>query len=184
MIDYILANKEWIFSGVGVLIVGSLCGVAYRLLIKRASPPQHGHVTIVQVANHNHVPAPSQVPAQSPSPITRITPITMQEIKDAISEAPPLQRADIIKHYEGITIQWETRLFNATANDKNNVRLALDFPTGISLVYCDVRLSDYSELGVLPRGAPISVIGRIKQVDATFVTLEDAQLLFHARSKG
>jgi hypothetical protein len=179
-IDYIVANKEWVFSGIGVLILGSLCGLVWRYVTRRAAPPHHGQVTIVQVLNDRPPQSPPQLSAQIQSPITRISPITMREITKAIENAPPLQREDVAKHYEGITVQWETRLFSAAKKEKDNVRLSLDFDEGTSLVICTVRLSNYSELGVLPKGAPITVIGRISKVDSKYVELEDTQLLFHA----
>jgi hypothetical protein len=111
----------------------------------------------------------------------RIAPIAIEDIYAAVNAVPLLQRSSIAKRYEGISVEWETRLFSATEEDDGKVRLALDFTEGTPIVVCHVRLEEYRILGILTKGAPITVIGRIASVDATVqvVRLDEVQLLFH-----
>jgi hypothetical protein len=130
----------------------------------------------------SRIAAPPPEPAQ-PVSITRIVPITISDIRQAIRNAPPLQQADVISHYIGLNIQWQTILLNAQrkANDPDDIRLMLTIAgdIGHGAITCNVRLSEYKQLGILKEGAPITVSGRIRSIDTLFIELEDPQLFFN-----
>ena len=180
--EYLEKNREWLFSGVGVAVVGfALSYLWHRFFPKKSS--KDGAVVIVQVTNSG---APSDAMlgrhhGDAPAQITKVASITLAEIVEALDKAPPLQKDDIAKHYSGLIVQWETKLYSAKKDDGDNVRLTLDFGSKNShLVHCTVRLTDYRELGVLPKGAPITVMGRIKAVEYRSAMLEDVQLFLHS----
>ena len=182
--EYLDKNKEWLFSGIGVLFIGYLAThFRKRLFPQTAQNGNGGAVVIVQVSSQQ-LPQSTNIESLNqvtPAHITKITTITLAEITKALENAPPLQNNELAKHYKGINVQWETKLFNAEKKEDDNVRLSLDFgPRDAHLVYCTVRLSDYRELGVLPKGAPITVMGRIREVERKSATLEDVQLFFHS----
>jgi hypothetical protein len=105
----------------------------------------------------------------------------VQKITEAIDSAPPLQQNDIAKNYIGLHVRWEARLFSAEKGKNDLVRLTLDFSDKTSeLVTCSVQLSEYRELGILPKGASITVIGKIKEVKRNQVSLEGVQLLIQS----
>jgi hypothetical protein len=179
ILEYLDKNKEWLFSGVGVAFVGYLVARFWPRFFPRTTPKE----VIVQVSDQRlpQTMKPESRNNGTPAQITKITTITLAEIAAALENAPPLQKDDVAKHYKGINVQWETKFFSAEKDDDDNVQLTLDFgPSYTHLVYCTVRLSDYRELGVLPKGAPITVMGRIRKVAHKSATLEDVQLFFHS----
>ncbi len=175
-------NKEWLFSGVGVAIVGCLGTLLWRKFFPRTASKDEA-VVILQVSNEKLEQAITSKTLNEtpPAHITRIASITVAEITEALEKAPPLQKDEVAQHYNGLNVQWETRLWNATKEGDDSIRLTLDFGSGdTNLVFCNVRLSDYRELGVLPKGAPITVMGRIRAVAPKSATLENVQLFFHS----
>ncbi|HEV2680248.1 MAG TPA: hypothetical protein VGV14_07100 [Rhodanobacter sp.] len=180
MIDFLVKNKEWLFSGVGVAVLGLI----FRALRNRIFPPKsHASPAIVQDARQPPPDNFAQLAPSTPARITKTNTIELTQIIAALEKAPPLQKADVIKHYVGLSVQWETLLWGADKTDDDNVRVVLDFgPNSTKLVYCSVRLSDYRQLGVMDRGTPITVIGRISEVSALSASLEDVQLFFHGTS--
>ena len=111
-------------------------------------------------------------------PVTRIAPVSLQDIRRAIDDAPPLQREDITRHYIGLNIQWETSLAAADKKKADEVRVRLSITGAMGFVWCTVKLSEYRELAILKSGTPITISGRIRDIDAISVDLEDARLFF------
>lgn len=182
LLEYLDKNKEWLFSGGGVVTVGYIVSQLWRRFVPQ-SEPKEGAVVIVQVSTQDASPtsefqAGNQV---TPAQITKVTSITLAEIIDTLNKAPPLQKDDIAKHYIGLVVQWEMKLFGAEKEDGDKVRLSLDFgPGDLHLVHCTVNLSDYRELGVLQKGASITVMGRITEIGYKSATLENVQLFFNS----
>ena len=181
MLDYIWANKEWIFSGVGILALVSLA-----TLIKSVWPrrPQSGRVTAVVVPpnqtkeERDHTLAVSEA-RSVPVRAVRIAPVDFASITATIDATPPLQRDDIAKRYVGLTIRWSMFLWSASKAQGGTVRLTLDFgPGNEGLIHCDVPLDDYRELNIFERGHPITVIGEIETVERSFVRLKNVQLFY------
>ncbi len=180
ILDYLDKNKEWLFSGGGVVLLGYLATRLAKIFPKKDA--DKGTVVIVQAPTQqmSHAPSSELLNLRTPAHITKIASVALPEISAALEKAPPLQKEDVAKHYIGLNVQWETYLFNAEKDENDNVHLTLDFgPRDMHLVYCSVRLSEYRELGVLPKGAPISIVGRIKKVERKSATLDEVQLFFH-----
>lgn len=194
---------EWIFSGIGVAVIGWIGAAVYRHSKSKSAPPQpaptSGSTVGMVVVNMGNATNPiinagtgsveqgvsAVQPAEPTQPvsITRVAPITLKQIRQAIESAPPLQRPGVTRHYVGITVQWRTALVSATrgTNDPDDIRLLLKVKEDVISAHltCHVRLSQYRELGILQEGAPITVSGRIRDIDGLFVGLEDAQLFFN-----
>lgn len=182
VLDYLDQNKEWLFSGGGVVLIGFLGSLFWRRISKEKTK-NSGTLVVVQIPDGTATEAvATKLLADSrPTHITRLASVTVADMTAALERAPPLQRDEVAKHYEGIAVQWDAQLFSAAKDGEDEVRLTLDFGPGDSnLVSCRVRLSEYRELGVLPKGAPISVIGKIQKVAPRIATLEDVQLFIHS----
>lgn len=181
ILDWLDKNKEWLFSGVGVALLGYVGTLIWRRF-HPAAKSKNEAVVIVQVSNEQMVYATTSGPRDETPPvhITKITPITITEITQALEKAPPLQQDSVGQHYIGLNVQWQAQLFGAEKDNDDNVRLTLDFGNANpNLVFCNVRLSEYRELGVLQKGAPITVMGRIRKVAPRSASLEDVRLFFH-----
>ena len=190
---------EWIFSGVGVALVGWIGTAAYRHFRPKPAPPAPTSsstvgTVVVNMGNATNpiintgtgsveqsVSAARPADGEQPVSITRVVPITIGDVRKAVKNAPPLQQADVIRHYIGLNVQWQTTLLNATRDqkDQDRVRLLLKIPGDDGAVYCHVRLSEYRQLGILHAGAPITVSGRIRSIDTLFIELEDPELFFN-----
>ena len=93
MLDYLTQNKEWLFSGLGVAILGAIIGLVRWWVKKRVEK-------LPQVINH--VPNPSR-PGEAdqyekklmPTTIERVSPITFEDIRKTIQNALPLQRDQV-----------------------------------------------------------------------------------------
>lgn len=182
ILDYIIENKEWLFSGVGVAAIGYAAAHFWQQPSLKDQPTQSA-VIIVQASNQGsqQPQASERVSQVTPAHITKITSITLVEILTTVERTPPLQKNEVTKNYLGLNVQWETKLWNAEKKTDDLVKLTLDFgPNDLHLVHCSVKLSDYRELGILPKGAPITVLGHIKEIENKSATLEDVQLFFHS----
>lgn len=184
MIDYIENNKEWIFSGIGVTVIVGIARQFWKFIAKQSGG---GTAQVIVMSDPEQVTkneaASVKYPQEQylPAHITRISPITYNDINAAFDAAPPMQRDAIAKSYEGIYIRWKTSLFDASPYGEHEARLILEVDKNkMKAVNCIVRIEEYKELGVMPRGASITVVGRIKEIDELSISLDDVHLYFSA----
>lgn len=177
MIDWVINNKEWVFSGVGIPVLGTLIWVV-RYFGQRKS---RGSVSI---ESRFPVTVPQEIPVNVPIAIERISPVTPNVIQASIESAPPLQQNAIAQRYVGQRIEWDTELSDAKQQD-NLVRLqlrAVREPGAEYLLpffaWCSVKLDDYPELAILPEKTHICINGTITDVSIGSVKLDKARLIF------
>lgn len=170
MLEFIIANRSWLFDGAGLALIVSVTTLISRRLSK---PKEASHITV-------HVTSPAAAvnePAQNIT-ATRINPLTFQQVVAEFKDAPPLQIDAINERFKGISIRWETQIFDIEKSHNDTARLSLHFgPSKPGLILCSVALSDYKELAYLKRGAPVTVIGEIERANDRMVSLTNAQLL-------
>jgi hypothetical protein len=182
LIDWLLKNKEWVFSGGGVAIVAGIFA-----LVRRFRQKQHPETAPV-IVRMEHGAALDQPDISSHVPVRaqRVSSITPAEIRAAIEAAPPLQRDALVTRYNGVRIEWDTELGSAEEAPNGTVKLFLRaHGQGASLHYaviCKVNLADYRELAVLPEGANIRVNGTIEKATPNWVSLVEARLTFLSAS--
>lgn len=185
ILEFLSKNKEWIFSGVGVVIIASIVSFVYKKLTK-SERNGTAHITIVHVSQDQPQPRDESAPAVNsshlmPAHITRVSSIAFKEIYAALEAAVPLQKGQVAKSYEGIYVRWDAHLYSAEMRSDDEVRLSLDIDDRThQTIRCVVNFSEYKEIGVLQKGAPITVIGRIKEVDSLSIYLDDVHLYFNA----
>lgn len=172
-------NKPWVFSGIGVAVVtwvGLLLWYLRSRLRTAPAPP----VVVQPVGN-----APPLVllvaAAPQPEPPHRMD-VSAQSIFDALRNLPPLQREDVSRRYLGLRVDWRAKLASATSEKDGSVELLLSVPLEPYVAFyvkCWVPLAEYRELGITPEGAPIRVVGKIRQfLSHTAVVLRDVELYF------
>jgi len=170
MFEFISANKSWLFEGAGLALVVGVLTLVYR---KFAKPKEASHIT-VHVAP---LPAATEQTTQTTT-ATRIAPLTFEQVVAEFTDAPPLQIDAINERFKGVSIRWETQIFNIEKSTNETVRLTLHFGPGKpGLIICNVALSDYKELAYLKKEAPVTVIGEIERATDSTVSLTNAQLL-------
>ena len=177
MIDWLLKNKEWIFSGVGVAVVVGL--PALHRMFRR--PRQSATNSLVVRAEHTPDGEGPDLSSTGASTVERVSPISAGEIQSSIEAAPPLQRNAVADRYKNLRIEWDTELVYADNKD-GTVQLqlgVLNLPahTRYSVV-CKVDFENYRELAVLPERAHIRVNGLVADVTAHWLSLSNARLTF------
>ena len=176
MIEWILQNRDWVFSGIGVAILAGLVALAKRLL--RRSPPnsQLPAEMPLQVV----IDSVPTMPMSLPSAATAIDPM---EIISAIEAAPFLQQSDIEKHYLGIEVEWNGRLLSAAKHQDDKVGLVLGSPgPGSDFgVAFDVDPTRYPGLGLLRKGDMIRVAGVIDKIVCPVILLRDVRLVAYGK---
>ncbi|MDP2224455.1 hypothetical protein [Nitrosomonas sp.] len=181
MIDWVINNKEWVFSGVGIPALGTLFWV-FRYLGQRK--PQ-GSLLITQI-EQSRSPGiiPQEIPVSVPIAMHRTSPVTPNELQTSILSAPPLQKKVVAERYISQRIEWDTELSGAEQQG-SLVRLYLSAVKGPDskyphpvFVWCDVKLDEYRELTVLPEKAHIRINGTITEVSLPSVRLDNASLAF------
>lgn len=181
MLDFLWDNKAWLFEGAGVAVVVGLVTFLYHR-VRRKLPGSPSHITVVQVVEANKQSATASRASESAvqlTKVTRISPLSFQEILEAVKDAPPLQVEAVGERFKGITVQWNAQVFRIEKTTNEKVRLTLHFgPDKPGLIFCEVLLSQYKELGYLKKEAPVTVLGVVERTAESTVTLEDAQLFF------
>jgi hypothetical protein len=177
MLAWPILDKSY-FSGLGTgLFLTALAIIGFfirRALKKREDPAK----VIVQLDDDSitRLQPEQKAPAV---PIDRISPVKPKEIRDAISNALPIQRSAIEESYVGIKVEWDAKLSSAEAQKDGTVRLVLKTDeVMLFLIFCYVKLSDYRELGVMPEGSKIRMYGEIKKAELLSVELKDVELKF------
>jgi len=179
MIDFILQNKEWLFSGVGISVVFGIIAISRKMLHGKRDKDKTNEVVIHLSASREMINSAAQ---KNVIPIERLRTISFKEIEDAIEKTAPLQKDEVKKNFTGIKIGWDTYLKGASKNDEGIVLLRLspgpDLMDRLYTVSCRVSLQDYRELGVLPEGSRIRIHGEIASADRFDVELIDVKLFF------
>jgi len=167
--DWLINNKEWIFSGVGIPVLVGLIGLI-RHSGQRKSHEQSRSLEVI----------PQKIPVSVLIANERISPVTPDDIQTSIESAPPFQQKAVAQRYIGQRIEWNTELCSAEQQG-NLVRLQLR-AIGSSYpfyVWCNVKFDDYRELAVLPAEAHICINGAITRVSSSnSVNLDNARLTF------
>lgn len=185
-LDYINHNKEWLFSGIGIVLLGLLVKPVAALFKSNPTSNIDNSVGAKAEVHREALPSPElpepKISQELPSS-KRVSDISIGDIRDAICKAPPLQKEDIRRRYIGLRVRWAGNLSHAEMLEKGSVQVVLSPPKNYYLmVSFIVPFSEYPELGVLPEGSGIVATGTIQAVRDLSVFLEDVQLEFNARS--
>ena len=163
---------------------GEECYSWIRNKVSPKSPDQHAPQVVIQVTKDSHVLANGEpIPKElEPTSIERVSSITIDEIREAIGKAPPLQQKHVASSYVGLRVEWDAYFNSGTRHDNDMVSLILKMDTGTSqFITCEVPFNEYRELGVLPAGSKLRVAGEIAVVDSLFIALKDARLLIYGK---
>ena len=178
LFGFVWDNKEWIFSGIGIVV---LLGILKILRHKFHKPKTEAPQVIVHVAATEQTLSPDIKGTElKRGPIERISPITFKDIRKTIDAALPLQKDHVRKNFVGIKVEWDSFLKYAYPRKDGMVRLTLGTSKAIGLesIHCEVPLSRYRELGILPEGAKIRIQGTIAEAGSLDVDLNDVTLFF------
>jgi hypothetical protein len=102
----------------------------------------------------------------SERPTANISSITVKEIIESINSAPPFQKEQISKQYNGITVKWIGYLKEAMEDprDKESVYASLTINKETYIgesFWLSEKLANFPEIRILKRGSAVSVTGEI-----------------------
>ncbi|MEE9591685.1 MAG: hypothetical protein V3W26_04150 [Thermodesulfobacteriota bacterium] len=170
MLDYIVNNKEWIFSGIGISGVVLLFWIFMHFYRRKDLPYREN--------------MPNNTSQTQPVNATQVGDIPQEDvcrIVEELEETPPLHSDDARKNYVGLNVDWLTEYYSANKKNDDLIRVSLTVVTEsfrpIS-VHCEVNLSDYKQFSILKREAKIRVVGKIVKFESYFFELSDVRLYF------
>lgn len=174
MLDYIMENKEWIFSGIGI----SAGGVIF-LVFKYF---WHRNQNIKAMPRTSSAP---QTPIITGSPSQTINSDIPQDdiyrIVQEVEDMPPLHFDDVRKNYIGLNVDWLTEYHSAYKKSDDLIRVDLTAITKSFRpinVYCEVSLSEYKQFSILKRKARVRITGTISKFDSHSFWLSNVKLYF------
>ena len=94
-------NKVWLFSGVGVAVIGAIFASFRHIKTDKDEKTQ----LVIHVHNNHAVTQDNDETDVTSASIERISSVTFEMMRDAIENAPPLQRDDVKRNYVGIKIE-------------------------------------------------------------------------------
>ena len=106
ILDYIFKNKEWIFSGIGVTLLGLFFFLIKHFLSKKSPMIREEIKNIAETSTNLEPIKIIRSSAMSQEDVGRI----MKELDDM----PPLHIDDITKNYLGFDVNWLTRYSSAS----------------------------------------------------------------------
>ena len=161
MIKYIIENKEWLFSGVGVVIFGcaftffmSLIKNKKKIITKHPVTESKPIEQLEKIEDSNRI----SISANSISTLAAksVSHLTVKEIIDEIHNLPPYQQKSGESRYNGIIVEWSGKLWNVESigyPNKNENLVQIEFnPHQENLHYrvlMDADLREYPELRVI-----------------------------------
>lgn len=182
ILNWLDANKEWLFSGVGVAAAAWTVGMIIRRAKAKPALTNEqqikaavaaGSLTNSPVAVGSHIT--QNVTLQRPGgPLQSIIPIsqrhpsspTPDEIWQQRDRTPPFQRPRFLNNYAGLPARWPARFFQII-NDSPPLFLLVLRYNNLPQVLCRVNIDEYPIIRVLHEGAWVWVEGTIEEVDET-----------------
>ncbi|MHB8894771.1 MAG: hypothetical protein ACYC99_06275 [Candidatus Geothermincolia bacterium] len=170
MIAWILQNREWLFSGVGVAVIAALIAI-----LRRKPQGQVTHITISPLQSKASTSSPRypfSTDEYSPRPLPG-------EIFSDIRSAPPYQQETKASSYAGMKVQWLLSL--KSVYDKGGGKASVSFtePKGHVWVYSGpVDIEAYPRLKVTHADTPIWIAGSIGPPHPGGVTINIDKLQF------
>ncbi|MFC1818220.1 hypothetical protein ACFL0B_03910 [Thermodesulfobacteriota bacterium] len=181
MLKYLIDNKEWIFSGIGVFLLATVVGIIqYILKRKRVGSLKDDKIINEQSFNER---------TKDKTLINKVefTNITVKNIIDKLHNTPPFQRDTLSNNYKGLKVRWEGKLWNVekeTYTDKSEKTVRVVFhPIPKNLHYrvlLTVDIDRYPQLKIIKRGSKIAAEGEIINCssEGMYVEIKPSKLLF------
>lgn len=165
--NWLLKNSEWVFSGIGVFVLG-------------------GIITLItwSVRSRNRVQSHEKPTSQDSAEITggqsninaKVMDITIRQIVDDINSRPLYQMQGAREQYVGIRIRISGRVINIYAEGRMVTVSVKDDEENFNYVIFSLPAEIHPEFKVMKRGFPISLSGTITKVDDPQISLKDVTI--------
>ena len=197
---WLWTNKEWLFSGVGVAVIGPLLYTLFRLRTHTAgssdisasrnsavfgSPVAHGS-NISQTINIGIAGTNSPSPHSVTSPAYEERP-TPDEIEEQLLSLPIYQRPAARKSYLGLKVSWRVTLHDMSElSETERAVWKIDATHDVTFspahgrsIRSYVKIERFPRLKISREGTPVRISGSIWYVsESGDVRLQDVQIDF------
>ena len=186
---WIIDNRTWLFSGVGVVAISLVFNLVWKHFKK--SPQSVANLDFASIV------APVNSPIATGSIVTQnihygtaqaqttdfsdyYESPTPTEIREKLDKLPPYQKESMMEHFIGLKVRWLTRFADIFKTyEEGQYHLLLQYGNNLrDVVACDVSLDDFPRLKVSTEGDYIEVTGTIERVHTLGVNLKDAWISF------
>jgi hypothetical protein len=198
MLDYILKNKEWMFSGIGVAIILLIINYFSQKKSTKTSkdiesiPSSVKQPEVFEVKQINSkgdddtdTDKLSRSDNEQETYITKQSYITQEDarrITRELDEMPPLHIDDVTKNYIGFNVDWITEYFSAhkIKDDLIGVRVFIEASGTVRpiVIHFQVYLSEYKQFSILKSGDKIRVTGQIVKFEPYIIELSNVRVFF------
>jgi len=166
MIDWIIQNKEWLFSGIGVLLIGLVLKIIFYF---------RGKAKLLRAAGDSSQRYDSDSHELiQPTKIARL-----ENIFEELQKIPPLQLQERTKHYFGIRVKGFGILSSFDKLKEDLVGITLLPKNSVGFIRTAFHPDEYPGIGLVEHGAEIEIEGKITDIENRYgIYLSEAKLKF------
>jgi hypothetical protein len=158
MLEFIVRNKEWLFSGIGVTILVAFVVIG-KWIYKRSK-----NYTTQSISSE-----PSKLKSQASNESNEYYEHpTAKEIDDQISILPPFQQVGAEKNYIGLRIKWKVRVSLIFPGIGNAASISCNDTSGyFRYINIKVSLSEYPRFKSMSEKEAFWIYGEISGMEAS-----------------
>jgi hypothetical protein len=171
MIEFIIKNKEWLFSGIGVFLIAGAFAIL-KLFLRRRQKASSMQSLSLSEGSHG-----GDLNAMLTANVIGAERITPDAIQTAFCSAPLLQRSEIARQYQGLRVQWKGNVFSVEMLAWGKAKIEIKWQNSAFGIFFVLGSTKYKGLGILKRGDVLTVDGKIEQVSEFYISLTDAKLV-------
>lgn len=171
MFEYVIKNKEWIFSGIGVFLLAAAIGIVRYILKQR----KKGKILVTPEMVPNRIMGHSD--NLNSKNIINTENLTPEKIKEALQSVPLLQRENIADQYKGIQVQWEGDVYSAEKIKSGNIKIEIKWQNSVFGIFFELNPMQYKGIGLLKRGDHLCIVGYIDTVNESYISLVNAEIV-------
>lgn len=180
MMNFLEQNYEWIFSGIGVLVISAIYSFLIKKKKKRSGQINLQNVNIkdnadtnIQIANNlvnNNIVVQ---PASNP-PIEAIIMYDKEpiEIIKTVDNTPPFQRNAVEASFSGLFVNWVVIFHDVLSKEGNIVTVMTNYKQQYPWIYFKVDIEKYPIFKVAREHEEFIITGRILKVSGHDIDLK------------
>ncbi|MDE2181181.1 MAG: hypothetical protein KGJ40_10090 [candidate division NC10 bacterium] len=163
MIEWVMKNREWLFSGIGVAILVGIVSLVCRRFASK--PTQRSSPDVAMVAVVPEQPSKKMEPTIVDNYSQKPTP---EDIKNELMATPPFQRAAKASSYVGLKVQWTTTFHSCTTHGVGRVMIHMIGSGGIApwVYFENLKIDKYPQFKIAHTGTRVVFGGTISKVES------------------
>jgi hypothetical protein len=160
MIDFIIENKEWLFSGLGVSALTVIVLIVRHIILARKKKESSDIIV-------NDVKQPSVINThlQEDTSIIYSKDPTPNDIAKEIAKLPPYQQGAAENNFVGLKVRWDLSLSLVHLRDNDEVILTCNFKGYSRYVDVATNLQKYPQIKIAKEGQNLTTYGVITGID-------------------